>query len=981
MARYREEARVVIDADGREYLKTVKKMRNVTRQEVQAMKRSFMGLGVIAAGLGYLTKGAAEFEQELARVQKVTKFSAAEMDAMAVSIRKMAKDTIYSTSQLNEIARAAGQLGIGAGGARKDLEEFTRVVALMGTATVLSGEQAAFALARINSLTGTAYRDTERVASSIVALGNTMAANEDSIAHSAQEIAAAIGHFGATAADVNALGAAVAHMGQDGAKSATAVGKAVGLMNAAVLRGGKELQQFSEIAGVSSEEFRMAFENNVVDALNMFIIGLNKSGASAQFLLENVGLNDMRTNRVLLALAKNQQHLTTALNTSRTAYERNIAVQKEYDLATDTLSAQTKILTNRIKDLGLEIGTQLVPIVRGAVDSLNSFFSDDNSKRLVIIIGQVVKWTAALLAARIALAALVIGGNALRAAFMAGAWLRTVIASTYGLVTAQGALAAGLHASTLATKLGTIAWRAFWGAATLGLAVLIGYLIPKMVAWFQDTEGKLDYMSAKWNMFWSNVKIATLGTLKVMIAAFGGFVAAIVDAVTWAISAIPFVDIQTDLLGMVSQGVQAMDDLMEGHRDNIHKFKMDAADAFGEYKKSVIDAKNASNQFGMELDDLNKKGREVAQTFQSSTDFSTYLEDLNRLGRNVNRKPGASTEDPTSEAEEDPFAWLNRSGVRGGRGRAEGQWEAARRQTQADQLSAGLGPSVAGGRGSARGQDEAAFALAKAENDERNKLLQEQADAENRIHEHKLETQKMLEEMYRTGRKDRDIQEYEEDQALKLSRMEAELIEDQMAKDLELARLESHEEKLQRIRDKADKEEREKEKKRQLESLSFLAQRYSGAARILSAYNKWQALQALSQLPGQAAASAAETAKAAPWPANIPLVAGAIAQVLAQAVAIKETLTGGPAIPAMNAGGIVPGGGYGNFDRQMVYATPGELMVPKNDINTFKEGVRQEMLSDMGERGGRAVDVNLTMDKNLGRFVQAEFDSAEETWA
>ena len=104
----------------------------------------------------------------------------AKVEEMAVfeeQIRGLALAMPLAVGELANVAALAGQLGI----AQEDIAGFTETMAMLGTATNLSAEEAGNALARFQNVTGTSVDTVENLGSAIVHLGNNFATQESEI--------------------------------------------------------------------------------------------------------------------------------------------------------------------------------------------------------------------------------------------------------------------------------------------------------------------------------------------------------------------------------------------------------------------------------------------------------------------------------------------------------------------------------------------------------------------------------------------------------------------------------------------------------------------------------------------------------------------------------------------------------------------------------------------------------------------------------
>ena len=116
------------------------------------------------------------------------------------------------------------------------------------------------------------------------------------------------------------LAAAMSSVGIEAEAGGTAMTQTLMAMEKAVTSGGKKLDEFARIAGMSSEQFSDAWQKEPINAIQAFIAGLgdlDSQGESATQVLEELGLK-----------AKFSQHTLTE-EERRTAWERLEAVKAE----------------------------------------------------------------------------------------------------------------------------------------------------------------------------------------------------------------------------------------------------------------------------------------------------------------------------------------------------------------------------------------------------------------------------------------------------------------------------------------------------------------------------------------------------------------------------------------------------------------------------------------------------------------------------
>ena len=148
-----------------------------------------------------------------------------------------------TTTELNELAAAGGQLGI----SQENIIDFTEVMAQMGTATNLVGEEGAATLARFQNVMGVGQNEIRNIGSAIVDLGNHSATTESEIA----AMALRMGKYGSSvrmsAADVLGYSAALSSLGIEAQMGGSAIGRTWLSIEKAVANGGEGLKAFAKV--------------------------------------------------------------------------------------------------------------------------------------------------------------------------------------------------------------------------------------------------------------------------------------------------------------------------------------------------------------------------------------------------------------------------------------------------------------------------------------------------------------------------------------------------------------------------------------------------------------------------------------------------------------------------------------------------------------------------------------------------------------
>ena len=338
-------------------------------REIGTTLSTGLTLPIVAAVAG-TTVAFASFETALAGVSKTTNLTGDELEVLGEQFQVLARDLPFSTNELLNVAQSAAQLGVGV----ENLEEFTTVAAKLGVATDLSAEQAAIALTRLSNASGVPQENFENLGSAVVALGNNFAVFEGELIDIANRIAPAGRAVGLTADQTLALGAAVRSAGIRVEAGGTAISKTLFTIEEAAKTGGPSLTQFARLTGQTADEFAALQARSPVEALLEVARGLNRvqeEGGNVPKLLDDIGLDGIRTSQTLLSLANNSESVARALNLSAEEFERGRALQEEFDRFAGTLAVTFGKLRNRATEVAVEFGEALLPAIRGVAGVLD----------------------------------------------------------------------------------------------------------------------------------------------------------------------------------------------------------------------------------------------------------------------------------------------------------------------------------------------------------------------------------------------------------------------------------------------------------------------------------------------------------------------------------------------------------------------------------------------------------------------------------
>ena len=287
---------------------------------------------------------------------------------MSDAIKAMSTEIPASTTEIAAVAEAAGQLGI-----QKDaLLDFTRVMTMLGTATNMTAEDAATALARFANITGMSADNYDRLGAVIVDLGNNFATTESEITQMGTRLASGGKLAGLTEPQIMALAAAMSSVGIEAEAGGTAMTQTLNAIEKAVATGEDSLQSFADVAGMSADSFAEMWNTDALGALTAFIRGLgnlDEQGESAVLVLEDLGLTGIRQSNMLKSLALAADQMDSAVQTANTAWDENIALTNEANKRYATTQSKLDMMQNAYNNLKVAVGDAFTPALRDAYDA------------------------------------------------------------------------------------------------------------------------------------------------------------------------------------------------------------------------------------------------------------------------------------------------------------------------------------------------------------------------------------------------------------------------------------------------------------------------------------------------------------------------------------------------------------------------------------------------------------------------------------
>lgn len=408
----------------------------------------YLTVGILGAGAA-ASKAAIDYEDAFAGVVKTVDGTEEQLGKLNEQILDMSTNLPASATEIAGVAEAAGQLGIGV----NDIRNFTDVMVKLGMSTNLNAEEAASSLAKFANITKMSAEDYGKLGSVIVDLGNNFATTESDIVEMATRLASTGTITGKTEPQMMAIATALSSVGIEAEAGGSAISKLMKTMDVAVqshdtasktiqktgyslrdlemladqdsksfksvaaslgmtseelkamMKSEKKLEQFSQVAGMTADQFIKAYGQDSVAALGSFIDGLNDTeriGKNSVEILQDMGLTEVRLSNAVLALSSSEGILNKAVDKANNAWngvnekqEKHNALQEEVNKRLETTGSKMTLAKNELTKTAIIMGDNFLPViadVAGKVGELAEKFGalDKDTQKSIVKFALVV---------------------------------------------------------------------------------------------------------------------------------------------------------------------------------------------------------------------------------------------------------------------------------------------------------------------------------------------------------------------------------------------------------------------------------------------------------------------------------------------------------------------------------------------------------------------------------------------------------------
>lgn len=332
-----------------------------------AMAPVALAAGLVMGALGMASAKAMAFESSMADVAKVVNFETdAELKAMSGTIMDMAGRIPMAADGIAAIVAAAAQSGV----AKQDLTEFAEQAAKMGVAFDLTGDQAGKMMADWRAGMNLTLPQVYALADAVNYLSNNMNATAPALGEVIQRVGAVAMTAGLAETQVAALGAAFLSSGAGPEVAATALKN---FTTTLVKGSAMSKDQAAAFQSLGFSATRMA-KDMQTDAQGT-IFKVLQAIADKPKELQTSLLTEMFGQESLGAIApllQNMGNLSQAFGLVGDASQYAGSMQAEYDTRSKTTANALQLLSNKLTNLAISIGTVFLPAISAGANFLGS---------------------------------------------------------------------------------------------------------------------------------------------------------------------------------------------------------------------------------------------------------------------------------------------------------------------------------------------------------------------------------------------------------------------------------------------------------------------------------------------------------------------------------------------------------------------------------------------------------------------------------
>lgn len=336
---------------------------------------SYLGFQSIVRGIDQVISANSRLSDSLADIRKTTGLSEQAANELNEQLQKI--DTRTSTEELRNMAVVAGQLGIanekvaaaetlrragdvegfnkGIAAAQEELRGFIEAVdrsnVALGDEFSGGAEEITTVLGKLRNILGDIKsdqvdQDLLHIGNALNVLGASGQATAPVVAEFANRIGAVAIPLGLTSGEVLGLSATLQELGVKTEAGGSAISRILQKMTV-------DTKDFAGVAGMDVKEFEKLVNEDLFGAFMKVVEGTQMGGDSAtkfSAILDDLGVDGVRTAQVMAALRNNTELLTEKVQLAGSAVKETSSIQAEFDIKNENLAARIDKLKKRFID-------------------------------------------------------------------------------------------------------------------------------------------------------------------------------------------------------------------------------------------------------------------------------------------------------------------------------------------------------------------------------------------------------------------------------------------------------------------------------------------------------------------------------------------------------------------------------------------------------------------------------------------------------
>lgn len=306
----------------------------------------------------------AEMEEAQSQVIKYTGLTKEETEALNESFKQM--DTRTPREELNRLAGEAGKLGISS---RDQVLEFVEAADMINVALGEDlGEDAVKNIGKLSQMFGDGSRtlkeDMLAIGSAVNQVAQSSSASEPYLVEFTARMGGVAKQADLAVTDVMGFASALDQNMLRSEMASTA-------LQSLILKIYQEPAKYAKLAGMDVQEFVNLVNTDVNEALLKFLGTLGKMGGMAQMspILKEMKLSGAEAAGVISALAGNIDQVRREQENANQAFIDGTSIIKENKVQNSTVQAELDKAKKRFKDIRIELGEQLLPVMKYMVST------------------------------------------------------------------------------------------------------------------------------------------------------------------------------------------------------------------------------------------------------------------------------------------------------------------------------------------------------------------------------------------------------------------------------------------------------------------------------------------------------------------------------------------------------------------------------------------------------------------------------------